>query len=190
MARKRHKYNKSAVNAYGGSLQKSRLGRFCGRPVWPGCLMHLIIKSTQAQGSWSFRRPENYQMIGFSIERFAAKHGLEVHDYAIHHNHVHMSLTPSKKEGYVRFIRALTSAISMFIKGVSRWCGRIRKRFFDRRPYSRIAFTPPEEGVIGEYIRLNKLEAAGFARAEARKFLRQENKECSCRWKAAQQRGP
>ena len=190
MPRKRGRYDKREVNAYGGALQKSRQGRFCARPIWPGYLMHLIFKSTHAEGAWSFRKPRNYQKIGQLIERFGEKHGVEIHDYAIHFNHVHMSVTPKSRTGYVRFIRALTSAVAMFVMKASRWASKTVKRFFDRRPYSRIAFTPPEEGVIDEYIQLNKLTAGGFTRAEARRFLAQESKKKSDRWKAEARRRP
>lgn len=174
MPRKRHHYDKRKVNAYGGELQKSRLGRFCARPVWAGYLMHLIFKSTQASGERGFRVPKNYQKIGQLIESFGEKHEVKVHDYAIHHNHVHLSVTPASRKAYTRYIRALTSAIAICVGKVSRWDAKKDKRFFDYRPFTRIAVNEREEITIFDYLVINKLEAAGFSRAEARRFFREE----------------
>lgn len=79
--------------AYGGRLLCYRRGRARGRPVYPGQSMHLVLRSSKAVGTWSFKRPHNERKIDGILKRFAEKHGVRVHAVANVGNHLHLHLT-------------------------------------------------------------------------------------------------
>jgi REP element-mobilizing transposase RayT len=158
--------------AYGGEHQKSRAGRGA-RPITHNYSMHFVLRSSRARGEWSFRRPRNHARVQAILGRFARKYAVELRSYAIHLNHLHLHVKLPSRKAYVRFIRALTSAIAMAVTGMSRW-SKLRVKFWDRRPFSRPILDERAELRVRDYIRINQLETMGYERAAARFELARE----------------
>jgi len=127
--------------------------------------MHLVVRSTAAKGSRNFRQPHHFNRVNAILIKFAGKHGVHIWNHAVHTNHIHLHVQLSSPRGYKRFIRAVTSAIAWLV-----WKGR--KKFWDRRPFSRIVRGRHEFAVMDDYIEINKIEVLGYTRAAARKILR------------------
>lgn len=77
--------------------------------------MHLVLRSTQAVGEWSFRRQP--ELIKRLIYKDANKIGVKVHGIANVGNHLHLHVKLTHRFTYDRFIRALTGAIALAITG-------------------------------------------------------------------------
>jgi hypothetical protein len=156
--------------AYGSNLRNTRKGRSRPRPLSTKFSMHLILRSSKAKGSWKFTTPANERRINAIISRFAHKHGVTITNFANVHNHLHIHAELQSAQGYKRFIRAVTSAITMAVTGVSRHrphAGAGRGKFWDLRPFSRLCTTVAARTRLNRYINLNKAERfIGRARAE------------------------
>jgi hypothetical protein len=72
---------------------------------------------------------------------------------------------------YRRFIRAFTAAVAMAVTGTSRW-NPLNLKFWDHRPYSRIARNALAFLYVKNYVRINQLEAVGYTRERARSLVR------------------
>lgn len=156
--------------AYGGTLLKKRKMRTYARPLATQKSMHLILRSTSARGDWSFWRKKNKREIERLVTKFASKYEVKIKSWANVGNHLHFHMRLTKHSLYVPFIRALTAAIAMTVTGASR-LKKLRKRFWDYRPYTDIVTTTTHYSNLKKYIEINQLEAAGLSRREAQFFL-------------------
>lgn len=152
---------------YGGELQNYRRGRQGPRPISTKHSMHLVMRSTKATQNWSMRKPRHKAKIKNILNKFAKKFGVELLDGANVGNHLHLEIRLSNRNTYKPFIRAITAAIAMAITGASRW-NQKKIKFWDHRPFSRIAETWREVFNLRQYIRINRFEGIGFGREEAR----------------------
>ncbi|MGZ3704147.1 MAG: transposase [Bdellovibrionota bacterium] len=124
------------------------------------------MRSTKATGGNSFREPQHFARVQAALLKFAQRHGVKLYNFAIQSNHLHLYVQLTSRQGYIRFIRALTGAIARMFRA---------RKFWDRRPFSRIVRGPAEDFALDDYIKLNQIEAQGFSRKQARKILRERN---------------
>ena len=136
--------------------------------------MHVVLRSSQAKGDWSFRRAKNYKNIRRLVEKFAVMYVAHVHSMANVGNHLHLHIKFVSRPSYTAFIRALSGAIAMVVTGVNRWtkhrarpnqATREKKfRFWDHRPYSRIVLNLRHFLNLKDYVAENQLEGQGISR--------------------------
>jgi len=169
--------------AYGGELLKSRKGREHGRPLDTKSSMHLVLRSSQARGPWSFKRPKNERRVSTVVYKFAKKYGVRIYSVANVGNHLHMQIKLSNRYTYAPFIRAVTSAIAMAVTGRSRWSqgeernlsrsqNHRRLKFWDYRPYTRIVRGLRAVLTLQDYIQVNKWEGEGLGRDQSRMIVK------------------
>lgn len=157
--------------SYGGELLKKRKGRQVGRPLSTRNTIHLVLRSSLATGSWSFKRPSHEADIRHIIQKFARMHFVQILSLANVGNHLHLQIKLDKMHTYKKFIRAITSAIAMKITGLSRWQTKRQiglKKFWDYRPFTRIVQSFAARLTLQDYIAINQLEGLGYKRDEAR----------------------
>lgn len=176
-AAKQRDFFKKVSRSYGGDFLTKARNRQHGRPISTRHSMHFVMRSTQAKGEWSFKRHES--AIREIIEKFARKNGIRLKSMANVGNHVHLHLQLTNRHTYRAFIRAITSAIMMAVTGSSRWNKRptdslrtAGKKFWDRRPFSRIVVGFMGFLTLRDYIYMNELETHGFSRTQARFFVK------------------
>lgn len=172
MAKKSKQLNlfKRSSERYGGDLLKSRKGRAHGRPLSTRNSMHLVLRSTQAKGDWSFTR--HRVKIATIIEDFAVRNGVILKSMANVGNHLHLHVQLTHRHTYRAFIRAITAAIMMAVTGASRWKKiKLDKKFWDRRPFSRILSGYRAVLRLQDYIRINQFEGWGLTRVSAKNWL-------------------
>lgn len=155
---------KREKDAFGGDRLTRRAERARRRPLSTKDSMHVVLRSTQAVGKWSFRKEP--ELIKRLIHKYAKKNGVKVHGVANVGNHLHLHIKLTNRFTYDRFIRALTGAIALAITGASK-LRKLAKRFWDRRPYSRIVRGRRAYLDLTDYVGINQLEGAGVAREEA-----------------------
>jgi REP element-mobilizing transposase RayT len=161
---------KKLSSAYGGELSKTRKGRAGPRPLSVKHTMHLVLRSSKAVGSWSFRKARNEAAIKNIFQRFGQKYGVRILRLANVGNHLHLQIQLGSRHTFRAFIRATTSAIT---SAVTR-CNAHRAlkkthadRFFDYRPFTRFVVGRRDFLGIKDYIEINQLEGFGADRAEA-----------------------
>jgi hypothetical protein len=159
---------KPTSKSYGGELYKTRKGRRGPRPIDTRSTMHLVLRSSQARGAWSFKR--HAPMIRRLVDRFAAKNGVKVLSLANVGNHLHFHVKLGNRQTYRPFIRAVTAAIAMAVTGASR-VRPLRKRFWDYRPFTRVVQGLRAFLTLKDYIEVNQLEGIGYARKAAREII-------------------
>ncbi|OQW47283.1 MAG: hypothetical protein A4S09_15935 [Proteobacteria bacterium SG_bin7] len=113
------------------------------------------------------REPHHRAKIKNILQKFAKKFGVILISGANVGNHLHLEIRIANRQTYRPFIRAVTAAIAMAITGTSRWNPK-KIKFWDHRPFSRIAETWKEVLNLRDYIRINQLEGRGIHREEAR----------------------
>lgn len=155
--------------SFGGDLMKKRKGRGA-RPLDTRHSMHLVLRSTQATGAKSFLRHRG--LIHSILQKFADKFGIHVYEFANVGNHLHIHMKLGTRQTWRPFIRAVTAAIAVKIGRKSRW-NKSSKRFWDRRPFTRVAVGRRAFKTLSEYVRVNLLEGFGVSRALARRLWRE-----------------
>ena len=174
-----------------------------GRPLAVRSTMHLILKSSRAKGEFSFARPKHDKNIRRIVDKFAFVYGVRIISFANAWNHLHFQIQLSNRHAYNGFIRAITGAIAMNVTGRNRWTktapasGRPAKnvnvsanarldfadahptrvenfRFWDQRPFTRVADTFAAYLNLKDYVRMNRIEADGYSRREAREMVQVE----------------
>lgn len=162
---------KPESKSYGGTLRNKRSGRGA-RPISTRESMHLVLRSSLAQGDWSFRRKSNAQKISAILNKFSKKYRVRLLSVANVGNHLHLHLQLTRRNSYKPFIRAITAAISMAITGVNRWSkNRSKIRFWDYRPFTRVVRGFRSALALNDYVALNRLEGVGNTRVAARFIL-------------------
>lgn len=163
--------------------------------------MHLVLRSTQATGDWSFRHPRHRNRVAAIIKRFAVKNGVRVLSLANVGNHLHLHIKLGNRYSYAEFIRSVTGAIAQAITGRTRWqnglarsantigapraAGSEKKRskknekstalrFWDYRPFTRVVESWRALLNLRDYIRINQLEGDGATRQDARTWIELE----------------
>ena len=159
-------------SAHGSDIHRTRYGRAQKRFISDWQSMNVTLRSSQARGDWSFRTPKNFQAVNSLTRKFAERFKVQVLRLSNNHNHLHYHLRFPSKKAYVKFIRALTAALAIAITGVTRWTKALAKKFWDRRPYTRVIETLHQYATYENYLDLNDLEAEGFPRPVARWMLK------------------
>lgn len=158
---------KNGEKHFGGEHFKRRKGRG-PRPLATKQTMHLVLRSTQAVGTKSFTRHRG--LIKRTLDRFAKKYAIKINGFANVGNHLHVHLKLTLRHTWRRFIRAFTAAIAVTIGGKSRWAPKT-KRFWDRRPFTRVVIGWHGFKTLRNYIRINECEGHGVPREVARKIM-------------------
>jgi putative transposase len=158
---------KKQKDSYGGELLKTREGRMGPRPIATRDTMHFVLRSSKAVGDWSFKKPKNERKIEQISTKFSTKYGIKIVSLANVGTHLHFQFKIVHRLTYKPFIRAITAAIAMAVTGASRW-NRLKIKFWDYRPFSRVVRGYRAFLNLKDYIQINQLEGFGASRAEAR----------------------
>jgi len=145
---------------FGGDLLKKAKAR-TARPLSTRKAMHLVLRSSQATGEWGFRTPRNREIVSHTLNKASAKTGVKIYRVANSGNHLHLIVKLTNRFTYARFIRAVTGTLALKITKASK-SHRLQKRFWDRRPFTRILEWGRDFSRAVDYLLLNQLEAAGI----------------------------
>jgi REP element-mobilizing transposase RayT len=126
----------------------------------PKLALHVVIRSSQAQGSKSFFC-HNIALAKL-IESQASRHLVKVFAAANAGNHLHLLIQAPSREHLSNFLRALTGRIAQLVNAT--------KGFWDARPFSRIVSWGRDFKNVARYICLNATEAVGMSRESVRKM--------------------
>jgi REP element-mobilizing transposase RayT len=124
----------------------------------PKLALHVVIRSSQAQGKRSFFC-HNIALAKL-LEGQATRHFIKVYAAANAGNHLHLLIQAPSREHLSNFLRALTGRIAQLVDGA--------KGFWDARPFSRIVGWGRDFKNVARYICINATEATGMSRETVR----------------------
>ncbi len=150
----------ASMRAFGGILMRRAAYRRA-RPLSTKQAMHLVLRSSQAEDTWSFLTPKNRKIIDAVLNKFANRYGVRVYQRGVARDHIHLLVRMTNRFAYRAFIRALTGAIALKVTGANRLRG-LKKRFWDYRPFSRVVDWGRGYSLAKDYVLLNQLEGMGL----------------------------
>jgi REP element-mobilizing transposase RayT len=153
---------------YGGSLRKKAANRGA-RPLSSISTLHVVLRSSQAKGLWSFRNPKHLDKIMSFIRQFSQIKGVQLLSFANVGNHFHFHVKIPNRTLYQAWIRGLTSGLAMMVLGRKGFKALKEKnlRFWDYRPFTRVVRSFKGFLKLKDYIEINQLEGLGIARQRA-----------------------
>jgi REP element-mobilizing transposase RayT len=151
--------------AHGGDLRIGK--RKLARPFDPKKPLHVVLRSTRAQGEWSMLKTRNEKKIRDLVFREARRAGVRVYRFANAGNHLHILLKADRRRSLARFLRITAGLIARLITGAKKGAatsekGALRK-FWDRLAYSRIVEWGKEFHRVSDYLVVNELEGLGWS---------------------------
>ncbi|MBO9667913.1 MAG: transposase [Bdellovibrio sp.] len=121
---------------FGGALLKKSNAK-TARPVSVKHGMHVVLKSSQASGGWSFRRIENSKKIQSILYSQAQKYGVRIQEVAKSSDHLQLIVKIKNREAFNAFMRAISGMIAMAVTGAAK-TRALKTKFWDYRPWTRI----------------------------------------------------
>jgi REP element-mobilizing transposase RayT len=144
--------------AHGGSLGLGQ--RKLHRPLDIRRPIHLILKSSQAKGTWSFMRPNNMKLIDRILFKVSSQFRIKVFKEANSGNHLHLIVKADDKNDFKNFLRTLTALLARRITN-ARKGHPLKKRFWDHLAFTRLVTWGREFSAVKRYLTLNTLETLG-----------------------------
>ena len=150
---------KSKKTFFGGTLLKKSHAKVA-RPLSTKHAMHLIFRSSQARGGWSFLQPYNVKLIQNIIKRQGKTFRITLLAQKNAGTYLQFVIRGKTKNEIKNFIRTISALIARYTQRVHKGSAA-KKEFWDQRPFTRIV-----EGYTGLRVALgnivqNELEALG-----------------------------
>ncbi len=155
---------------FGGSLTTKRAHR-TARPLSTKYPIHVILRSSQAQGVKSFWHKGNKEFIKQALKKYSKRWSIEVLSCANVGNHIHLLIKLSHRYSYEKFIKSLTGAISLRLTKWNKNRGERGEKFWDFKPYTRLIIGFFAKLRMQDYMDINQLEGPEVKRLEARMIL-------------------
>src|SRR5687768_4207361 len=96
-------FNQKFTNEYGGELRKKAKNRGY-RPLSSKDSLHVVLRSTQARGEWSFRYKNNPARVAEFIKKVSNKYGVKLISVANVGNHLHLHVKIPNRTLYKSWI--------------------------------------------------------------------------------------
>ena len=144
---------------HGGALSVGK--RKTARPLSTKEAIHVTLKSSHAKGAMSFHARQHNAYLRTLLPAFAKRFHVTLYRFSINANHFHLLLRAKSREGFKRFLMALTGRIAQRMTGAKK--GRPAPfRFFDRIPWTRLVAWGRAFREAAAYVLRNELETAGL----------------------------
>lgn len=156
-----------ALPYFGGRLCTRRKYR-TARPLSTKHPIHLVLRSTQATGTKSFLAQRHRVAISHLLINLGKKWGIRVQNLANVGNHLHLQIKIGNRHSYKPFICALTGGIATIVTQGQ----KLKKKFWDYRPYSRIVRGLSGHLKLKDYLEINQYEGGGVSRCLATLLVR------------------
>jgi REP element-mobilizing transposase RayT len=138
------------------------------RPMDSKKALHVVLKSSKAVGSRSFKNSQYEMRIWEIISTHAKKLDIRIYEYANGGNHLHLLLRAKHRDDYNAFIRTVAGLIARLVAKTEK--GKpLKEKFWDARPFSRVvSFSKKEFNAAKTYLLRNMLEALGWLPYQSR----------------------
>src|SRR6266404_4770630 len=140
---------------HGGTTGKGR--RKLERPLGKRNWIHLVLKSEKAVGKLSFLNAKNKIVIEKILKDKGRKFGVSIADHANVGNHIHLKIRITSREGFQKFLKAVTTLIARRITGARK--GKPFGKFWQGLAFTRVLKSYTEELNLKGYFVANRSEA-------------------------------
>jgi len=163
-----HLKSKNMLKGFGGS-QFAKYNPKAARPVVKNTPIHVVMRSSYATGSRSMlHHSKKIQNVVFHR---AKKIGIKIYQYANVGNHLHFICSLPQTSLWGAFIKSISGLIARIVMQAER--GQAKNiKFWDARPWTRITLWGSAYTKLRKYLRINQLQAIGFARNTAEIMVR------------------
>lgn len=148
--KKELKYFKALTHG-GVNLKKRRKVK---RPLIPGSITHVVLKSSKAQGNLSFYKHK--LLVHRLMKQKAAKFFVEIKDFVNMGNHLHLKVKFKDAKRFQQFLKSYTGLLARQITGARK--GRRFGKFWDGLVYTRVLTSKIEELGLRIYFEGNHRE--------------------------------
>lgn len=155
---------------HGGVITKGKRKEF--RPLSTKKTIHLVLKSDKAKGAHSFLTHKNKPMIETILKEKSQKFGVKIAEHANVGNHIHLKLRIRSREGFQKFLKAVTCLIARKVTGAKK--GQKFGPFWQGLAFTRVLTSAFEELQLKGYIEANRRQAR-LGYRERQKFLEEFN---------------
>ena len=129
--------------------------------------MHFTFRAEAARGALSLLHPRHARLVQKTLAEQSQRWNVRVMEQANVGNHQHLVLKAANREGFRHFLRCVCGIIAMKVTGSCK--GKpFGARFWDELAFSRVVEWGRDLLNLRKYLELNRLEANGYSRAEAR----------------------
>jgi hypothetical protein len=140
---------------FGGALLK-RSNAKKARPISTKHAMHLVLQSSQAKGTWSFRNPKNWKHVSEILTVQARRYGIQLREVVNGGDHLQLVLKIKNRELFNSFVRAISGIITMAVTGAAK-TRALKDKFWDFRPWSRVValirgYTVHDDQTVQKYL--------------------------------------
>ncbi len=139
-------------NTHGGVSLKKR--RKIKRPLTPGAVTHLVLKSSRAQGALSFYKNKN--LVHSILRERSKKFFIEILDYVNMGNHLHLKVRFKDAKRFQNFLRTFAAILARKLTKACR--GQKFGKFWDGLAYTRVLLSKFEELGLKIYFEGNHRE--------------------------------
>lgn len=151
----------------GVSLKKRRKVK---RPLIPGLITHVVLKSSKAQGALSFYKHK--KVVNQLLKEKSKKFFIEILDWVNMGNHLHLKVRFKDRKRMGQFLKSFTALLARKITGAKK--GNRFGRFWDGLAYTRVLFSKFEELGLKGYFEGNHRERE-LGQKERTLYLKQFN---------------
>jgi len=152
-------FGQLGVKKFGGSSLRGNARE--QRPIAVKRPIHLVMKSSRAQGEHSFLSKKRARRIEDLVHRQGRLHGVQVYRFANSGNHLHLVIKPVSRKAFQKYVRAISGLIARITLGAEKGKA-LGLKFWDARPFTRIIEWGRDYRNVCNYVLQNTLEALGF----------------------------
>jgi REP element-mobilizing transposase RayT len=125
--------------SHGGAKLKTR--RKIKRPLIPNAIHHVVLKSSKAQGKFSFYTHK--QLVTKLLNDRARKYFVEILEFVNMGNHLHLKIRFKDRRRCGQFLKSFAALVARKVTGASK--SNPFGRFWDGLVYTRVLLTKFEE---------------------------------------------
>lgn len=155
---------KSKALSHGGILSIGK--RKTARPFDRKQALHVVLRSSKANGSLSLLTQKNRKHIEILLNRVKKKWNIQIYHFANVGNHIHLLIRAKTRRDWQNFIRELTGAIAVIVTNARKG---LACKFWDHLVFTRIVRFGSEFNVVADYVSKNLWESVGVP---IRKYLK------------------
>jgi REP element-mobilizing transposase RayT len=156
--------SKTLSTSHGGDIAPGK--RKIARPIDPKQALHVVLRSSAANGEQSMLRPKNCQPIHDFAHDLAERWGVRIYRFANVGNHIHLLIKVPSRAVWRRFIRELAGGIAVIVTGARKGAGLKKNEsgrgFWDELVFTRIVKFGRDFFGVKDYLAKNLFEAAGL----------------------------
>lgn len=145
-----HLFKEIVDRSHGGSKAKGKRKSF--RPLSTKDPIHLVLKAKEP-----FQLLRNIDTVEQTLKKYALRFGITIYETAVQADHLHLSIKIPSRDLYCRWIRAITSVLTIKISAL-KW---------SLPPYTRIATWGRDFNRLKKYIQANKIVGAFLIKAHS-----------------------